>query len=521
MAKTLLTKVGLASVIMMASVFLSRVIGLIREMVIAYFGGAGGSVDAYQVAFIIPEILNHVLASGFLSITFIPIFTGYLVKGQEKEGWRIFSLILTGFGACLVLLSIAAWWATPELLALTGLQNPGIRDQAIRMTRIMIPAQLFFFVGGLLMAVQFAQERFLIPALAPLLYNLGIIGGGVLLGPYLGMEGFAWGVLAGALVGNFLVQLIGARRVGLRFKPWLKLNHPDLKRYFWLTLPLMVGLTMTFSTEIFSKLFGSYLGEGSVAGLNYSLRLMFVLVGVFGQAAGVASYPFLARLMAEGKIAEMNHLLNTTLKMIWLVMPLAVLMMVLRGEIVRLVFQRGSFDSAATALTSGILPFVLAGTAAFAAQTMVSRGYYAMGNTLFPTLFGSLAVVGSLPLYWVGMHWMGVAGVALALSLSAALQVALLYHLWNRRTGNTGSRAVYRLLLKVIAISAVLGVVFEYLRTLLVEWIAVTTLSDCLGVLVVIAVAYLLAQVGVGSLCGLEEVESLHQRLKKRFSRAR
>ncbi|MBT4088283.1 MAG: murein biosynthesis integral membrane protein MurJ, partial [Deltaproteobacteria bacterium] len=274
-------KVGLASLIMMISIFLSRVIGLVREMIIAYIGGAGGEVDAYQVAFIFPEILNHILASGFLSITFIPIFSGYLVRNENEEGWRVFSLILTCFGTLLLILIAVAMVFTPELMTLAGFRDQQLSDSAVRMTRIILPAQFFFFVGGILMAVQFAREKFLIPALAPLIYNFGIIAGGVILSPWLGMEGFSWGVLGGALIGNCLIQILGARGIGMRFKLSFQFSHPDLKKYVLLSLPLMLGLTMTFSTELFSRLFGSYLPAGSVSSLNYSLRIMYVLVGIF------------------------------------------------------------------------------------------------------------------------------------------------------------------------------------------------------------------------------------------------
>ena len=292
-------KVGVASLVMMASVFLSRVIGLGREMAIAFVGGADAGVDAYQVAFVLPEILNHVVASGFLSVTFIPIFARHLAEGREAEGWRVFSAILSGFGLLLLLVGLGEWFA-PRIVALLapGLEDPAVIRSAVRMTRIILPAQFFFFAGGLFMAVQFAKERFAIPALAPLIYNLGIIAGGLVLGRRLGMEGFAWGVLAGAFAGNFLVQLWGARRVGMVFRPSPDFRHPDVVRYVRLTLPLMVGLTMTFSTEIFFKFFGSFLPRGGIAALNYGLRIMLMLVGLFGQAAGVASYPFMARLAA-------------------------------------------------------------------------------------------------------------------------------------------------------------------------------------------------------------------------------
>ncbi len=522
-SSTIQRKVGLAALIMMVSVFLSRVIGLAREVVIAYVGGAGDAVDAYQVAFIIPEILNHVLASGFLSITFIPIFSAYLAKDKEEEGWRVFSLILTCFGSALLILIAVAMWFTPELMGLAGFSSQHLNDSAVRMTRIIIPAQFFFFIGGILMAVQFAREKFLIPALAPLIYNVGIIAGGLILSPWLGMEGFSWGVLGGAIVGNFVIQLLGARRVGMRFRLCFQFRHPDLKKYILLTLPLMVGLTMTFSTELFSRLFGSYLPAGSVSSLNYSLRIMYVLVGIFGQAAGVASYPFLARLLAEKKVLEMTRLLDDTLRFIFLVIPFSVLLIVLKHEVVLLLFQRGRFDAEATTLTSEVLVFVLIGTVGFAAQTIVSRGYYASQNTLLPAIFGTLAVVITIPVYFVGMKWMGVAGVALGLSVSALFQAGLLYALWNRHIGNPGSMRMLSYLLKIIVISLGIGLILEAFHRVLTGYLDVNTFAGSFWIALLTGSLFLVLLMTAGRLLGIDEIQILMNRvftrLKQRLSR--
>lgn len=520
-SRSIQRKVGLASLIMILSVFVSRIIGLLREMVIAYVAGAGDAVDAYQVAFIIPEILNHVLASGFLSITFIPIFSGYLVRQQEEEGWRVFSLILTCFGSLLLIIMAAAMWFTPELMSLAGFRDHHLSDVAVRMTRIIIPAQFFFFTGGIMMAVQFARERFLIPALAPLIYNAGIIAGGLVLGPWLGMEGFAWGVLGGALVGNFAVQLMGARRAGMRFRPCFQFRHPDLKKYILLTLPLMVGLTMTFSTELFSRLFGSYLPAGSVSSLNYSLRIMYVLVGIFGQAAGVASYPFLARLLAEKKTAEMTRLLDGTLRFIFLVIPFSVLLIVLRHEVIRLIFQRGQFDAAATALTSEVLVFVLIGTVGFSAQTIVTRGYYASQNTLLPAVFGTLAVLVTMPVYFIGMKWMGVTGVALGLSVSAIFQAGLLYIIWNHHIKNPDGLSMLIHLLKIILVSLGLGFVVNAFHERVVGWLDISSISGSFGSAIATGTLFLLLLVAAGQLFGIKEVQMLVIRLLDGLRRKR
>lgn len=525
-SSSLFKKIGIASLIMMASVFLSRVIGLVREMVIAWAGGAKTGVDAYQVAFVLPEILNHIVASGFLSVTFIPIFSRYLAAGRETEGWRVFSIIMTCFGALLLVLIGLGEWFAPQLVGLLapGISDPAVRREAVHMTRIILPAQFFFFAGGMLTAVQFAKERFAIPALAPLIYNIGIILGGVVLFERFGMAGFSWGVLAGAFAGNFLLQAWGARQCGMRFSLAPEVRHPDLMAYIRLTLPLMVGLTMTFSTEVFLKFFGSFLPEGGIAALNYSLRVMLMLVGFFGQAVGVASYPFMARLAAENRIGEMNRMLDTTLRYLALVIPVSVLMMALRHEIIRILFERGRFDAAATAATAGVMAAIMIGAFAFAAQTIVVRGYFAVQNTLFPAIYGTLAALFSLPLYYLGMRFLGAVGIGLAVSLAAMFQVSLLHVLWNRKTGNPQGIEVYRFIFKISLLSVLMGAVLEGVRrlaALAVRHIGLEAagFSGSLVICAATGLVFAALLAASGRVFGIREISDLLERVGRKWHR--
>ena len=521
MKKTLYKKVGIASIIMMCSVFLSRVTGLLREIVIAAVGGISADVDAYQVAFMLPEVLNHVVASGFLSVTFIPIFNQYLAADNEEEGWQVFSLIFTTFGAglCLLIL-VAGIYAEPLVrLIASGVKDPATLALAVRMTRIILPAQFFFFTGGLLMAVQFSKERFFLPALAPLIYNLGIIAGGLLLGPWIGIEGFSWGVLAGALAGNFLLQWFGARRAGMKISFAMDLSHPEIRNYLFLTLPLILGLTMTFSTEFFFRFFGAYMPKGTIAALNYGLRVTLILVGLFGQAVGTASYPFMSRLMAEGRMDDVNQLLNKTLRYLSLVIPFSALLMVLRHEVIFILFQRGQFNASATSLTSQLLPFLLIGAFAFSAQVVVVRGYYAMKDTLFPAIFGTIAVAISIPFYLWGMRQWGPAGVAVGVSFSAFLQVTVLYALWNKRSNNKGGALVYGHVGKVLVASIALGVILEWFQRTALAWVDQWTLRGSLFTTIVSGLLFVVLLYGAGRVGFIKEFSDVFDILLGRFRR--
>ncbi|MEJ2244505.1 MAG: murein biosynthesis integral membrane protein MurJ [Acidobacteriota bacterium] len=516
MTHSLGKKIGIASLIMMTSVFLSRIIGLFRDMVIADFAGIAASVDAYDIAFMIPDYLNHLAAGGFLSITFIPIFSDYMSRNRENDGWRIFSIILNSIGCLLLALVIAGMVFTPDLIDLVAHEKgPVVQGMAVQMTRIILPAQLFFFAGGLFMAAQYAKERFLIPALSPLIYNLGIIAGGLILGPSLGMEGFCWGVLGGAFLGNFLIQLWGAGRIGMKYNLRFGIRHPDFIKYIRLTLPLMVGFGMMFSMEFLVKFFAARLPEGSNAALKYSKTIMLIPVGLFGQAVAVASYPFMARLAAEKQITEMNELINTALRYLSFVIPFSVMMILERHELVQIIYERGQFGPDDTVFTAGILVFLLPGAFALSAYTVLARGYYAMQNTLYPAVFGIIAVTASLPVYWYGKQWMGAQGVALAVSISVISQVVLFYVLWNRRTDNRESRRVFSLYAKIVGISVVLGILAEWFRRWAFAGPAHHGSMEALGVCCVIGGGYSLLFLGCAYVLKIEEIKTYVYKLTR------
>jgi putative peptidoglycan lipid II flippase len=509
------SKIGVATIIMMASIFLSRVTGIVREMVLAALAGAGTEVDAYRVAFVLPEILNHILASGFLSVTFIPIFSRYLSAGKENDGWRTFSNISTVFGALLIILIVTGMLAAPILVPLLapGRQDPQFIALAVKMTRITLPAQCFFFAGGMLMAVQYAKKRFLFPALAPLIYNLGIISGGWLLGRRLGVEGFCWGALAGAAVGSFAIQIVGAIRIGIKFRPVIDFSHPDLRRYVLLTLPLMIGLTMVFSTELFSKFFGSFLPAGAIAWIDYAMRVMLMLVGFFGQAVGVASYPHMAQLAVQGRLSDLNDVINKILRYLSIVIPVSILVAVLRHEIVYVLFERGQFTPEDTKMTALTLSCLMVGAIAFISQTVVNRGFYATQNTILPAVFGTIGVVLSLPMYWVGLKTMGVAGVGLAISASALLQTIFLFSAWNRRSNNTAAIDVYRAYLKAAIGALVIGAILWLVHGALRMPLDGRTLISNLAVISIISILFIILTGLWGWIFNIEAIQYMSSRL--------
>jgi putative peptidoglycan lipid II flippase len=431
-----------ATAIMMASVFLSRVIGLLREQVIAHLGGTTTGIDAYVTSFFIPELLNHFLAGGFLSITFIPIFQHYCAKSDSAGAWRSFSNIITvgtvGFAIVIPLSMLFA----PGILRMMGphIANEQTLPLTVRMTRIILPAQLFFYWGAFFSAVQMAQHKFFWPACAPLFYNIGIILGGLLLSRVAGVEGFAWGVLGGAFAANVIFQLIGARSVGLRYRFRFDLSDPDLRKFLLLSLPLVLGLTMTFSNEIFFRFFGSFLGEGGTSSINYALRTMGFVVAIFGQASGVAFYPYLSRLAIEQKFGEITALLNKALTAIAVYcIPLSLLLLVCAPQVIAVLYEHGSFSAASTAQTAPVFALYMAGAFFFSAAVFAVRPFYAVQKMYIPVVVSSAVSLACLPLYYyAGRRW-GAPGIAASAVAGMTFQFFLLYFIWNSRYGDRGS----------------------------------------------------------------------------------
>jgi putative peptidoglycan lipid II flippase len=425
---------GWAALVMGLSTLLSRFMGLFRDQVISYLFGATRESDIYFAAFVIPDFINYLLAGAYFSITLIPLLAGRFDKDPE-DGWQFFSTVVFWVAAAISLLTLLGMACAPRLafLAAPGLTGEGLNRLA-GFLRIILPAQVFFLVGSCFMAVLYVRKQFLVPALAPVVYNLFIILGGVLLRSR-GMEGFCWGVLAGSILGHLVLPLIAVRfGGGLRLS--LQFNHPGLKRFIALALPLMLGQSIVVMDEQFLRVFGSMVGEGAVSWLNYGRRIMMVPVGVVAQAAGVASYPFLAELAAKRDKLQFDQTLNLALRNIMVVLlPLSAWMMVVSEPTIRLLFQQGHFSASDTEATSGVLRILLAVVVCWGFSQVLGRAFYAHEDTLTPVLLGTGVTVLAIGAFYVLARTWQVNGVAVASSLSITNYALALGLLWRRRFG--------------------------------------------------------------------------------------
>ncbi|MBI5158249.1 MAG: murein biosynthesis integral membrane protein MurJ [Acidimicrobiia bacterium] len=440
-------RMGIAAVIVAGGVLVSRLLGLVRQVVFAWLLGASATGDEYFVAFLIPDLLNYLLAGAYMAITLIPLLTRRLAVGDEADARRAFWAITRPLTIGITLLVIVAM---PFVEPLLRLVEPGFTDEqaanAARLTRIVLPAQIFFVLGQLLTAWQFAREKFVIPSLGPIVYNVAIIVGGLIGG--LGRDdpsadGFAWGALAGAVLGIFALQAWGAWRHGLRFPGERIRRHPALRRYLALAVPLMLGQSLVVFDEQLGRTFGSLHADGGVSWLTFGRQTMLVPVGVIAQAAGVAAYPFLARLAAEGKHAELAQAVGRAVRyVIVLSLAAAAALIALSEPVVRLLYERGSFDTADTVATAGTVVFFAIGVPMWGIQQILARGFYAREEMWAPVVIGTVATAVAIPVYWMLDQALGVDGLALASSVAITVYTAALAVMWYRRTGWPEARRV-------------------------------------------------------------------------------
>lgn len=449
-------RLGPAALIMAGSVFLSRFMGLVRDKVISYYYGAGPETDIYNASFAIPDFINYLLAGGYFSITLIPLLTRYF-KNSEKDGWEFFSSAFWWVVIAISSVTALAWVFAPELSYIAA---PGFDEAArIKLTaflRIILPAQACFLPGACFTALLIMRRQFTIPALTPLVYNGCIILVGLIFTysmPERGIEGFSWGVLLGAALGSLIIPCLAAKAGGLDLKPVLL--HPGLKKFVLLALPLMLGQSIVVLDEQFVRIFGSLGPEGAISHLNYARRLMMVPVGVVAQAAGVASYPFLASLVAQndkkGFDTTVNKALLTTIAVI---IPLSVWMISVSTPTIRLIFEQGRFSATATEATAILLAIMLSSTAFWAIQQVLGRGFYASENTLTPVLVGTASTICALPCYYLGARHMGAAGVALAGVGSLAFYTAFMLWRWRVHFGGAALNGLLKRVASVTALSA-------------------------------------------------------------------
>lgn len=438
-----------AGLVMLAFVF-SQVTGLIYQVLVANAFGTDQSMDAFNAANRVAETLFRLIAGGALGSAFIPTFTELLVKGDRQSAWRLASAVGNLVLMVLSLLGILAAIFAPQIvrnILAPGFDDPALEQLTIQLMRIMLPSAAIFGISGLFMGILNSHQVFLVPALTPAMYRLGMIFGTVVLSPRMGIYGLALGVLIGALA-HLALQIPALKRQGATYKPILGLKLPEVREVVRLMGPRFLGVAVVELNFWVNTRLASFMPEGSVTGVTFAFVLMLMPQAAIAQSIATAAMPTLAAQYARKQIEGVRNSLGGILRGILLLsIPASLGLIILRVPLVQLLLERGEFTARSTELVAWALLWYGVGLVGHSVMEVLARAFYALHDTRTPVMVGvvamSLNVVFSFLFsdLFERAGWMPHGGLALANSLATALEMAALLLLMRRRLdGIEGSR---------------------------------------------------------------------------------
>ena len=490
---------------------LGRVLGFFREWSVAHAIGSNSTTDAYYAASTLPDLVNYLVAGGVVGTIFIPIFTKYISDNREDEAWHVFSTVVTFLALLLTVLIVAGEIYAPQLARMIA---PGFNADSmrvvVRLTRILLPAQLFLCTGGVLSAVQYAKGRFLIPSLSTILYNVVLIPVALLGVSRFGVASYAFGSLLGVFAGFFLLQAFAVGTLGGKFIPNLDLSHPGFRRFVALALPTMLALSIDVTDMWVIRWFGSYLRPPSITWLTFARYLAIIPVAVVGQSVGTGSFSYMAQLHAEGRHDEVNSTIADSLKLLMVIMlPLSAITIAMSKPLVYFVFSHTQFtaydyESTATA-------FSIFGVAMFfrCALQVVSRGFNAAHDTLTPAWIGTLLTFISLPLYWFfAQRWQYV-GLATTSSVVAVVLVIVLFAVLLKRLKGKTWPSLAPCFIKMTSVSGCAGVACWLLTTWLCQHLRYQTIFGAMEIVGIVGIFGTSLVLVMGYFVGVKELRAI------------
>ncbi|MGB4504905.1 MAG: murein biosynthesis integral membrane protein MurJ [Syntrophaceticus sp.] len=506
--------VGIISIAMVVA----RILGYVRDALLYYIFGQNRVTDIYNAAFSIPDFIYMILIGGALSSAFIPVFGGYIAKGEEEEGWQVASIMLNLVVVLMVAAITLGMIFTPQLINLLvpGF-NAGEMDMTVYLTRIMFFQTFFMGLSGVTVGILNSYKHFSAPALGSVLYNLSVVVIGGLLGPRIGIVAFAIGVVVGAVL-NLAVQLPPLLRLGIRYRPVLDLSHPGIRQIGVLVFPVLIGLSVSQFNLFVSQNLASGLPGGQLAALRTAQRIMQLPIGIFAVAIGTAIFPTLTEQSARQEMAEFRRTFSLGIRAInFLTIPCVAGLIAIGLPAIRLFFQMGKFTPESTLATSTALFYYSFGIIGYAGSQVLNRVYYSLKDTKTPVVVGIATVFLNIILNLWLVKPMGHNGLALAYSLVGIVNMLALLFLLRAKLGYIDGRR--------IAFSAI-GSAAASLATGGVAYLVVNQLQGLLGIATKTAqlisvggavAAGVLVYFLLASLMRLEEFQLVVDLIKKRI----
>jgi len=464
-----------AAIILAATSGASRLLGFVRDRTLAHYFGAGDIIDAYYAAFKIPDLTYNLIILGAFSAGFIPVFTKLfnktsLLKKAKNEAWGLVNNAINSLGIFLVLLTIILILVAPLLVPIIA---PGFAGEklalTIKMTRIMLLSPLLLGLSTVVGAVLQSVKNFFIYSLSPLFYNLGIIIGAVFFVPLWGNIGLAWGVILGAIF-HLLIQLPALFQAGYRYGWFFNLRDQNLITVIKLIIPRMLGLAAGQINFMVMTMLASTLSIGSIAVFNYAFNLQSLPLGLVGISFAVAAFPTLSLLAAKGDKEKIIDIFSSTVRQIlFFTIPLTIIFLMLRAQIVRVVLGSGAFDWDATIRTADTLAFFALSLFTQSIIPLLARSFYALEDTKTPFWCGILSAFINIIIGWYltlpNKNNLGVSGLALSFSIASVVNFILLWVLLRLRLKNLNEHLILPALYKMSVAAIFMGLAIQGMKT--------------------------------------------------------
>ena len=480
-----------------AAVFLSRISGLVREMIMARLFGAGQAYDAFLLGFRIPNLTRDLFAEGALSSAFVPVFTQYLATKGKREAAELSNLVATALVLVVGGICVLGMIFSPQLVWLLAsgfARVPGKFELAVTLTRIMFPFLLLVALAAQAMGILNALNQFGIPALSSTFFNIGSVafglGFGYTVGRWMGVSlimSMAWGVVAGGAV-QWLFQAPSLYRAGISYRPRLDFAHPGLRKILRLMGPAILGnaavqINVLVNTNFASSITDSagHVINGPVSWLSYAFRFMQLPLGLFGVAIASATLPAISRSAALGKMDEFRLTLSRSLGMVLLLtIPSSVGLAVLGPSMIGAVYQWGRFHAADTHQTAMALACYAVGLAGYSAIKILAPAFYALNDARTPMLVSLVSILVNLAAAstMVKLAGLGHLGLALSTSAVALFGSVALFMLLRRRIQRMHGRALASSVAKILCASAAMGLVCYLSSSGVDHWLGARKLAQ-------------------------------------------
>lgn len=448
------------AIIVGAAFVISRILGLLREMILARQFGTGPDMEAYVAAFRIPDLLFLTIMSGAFGAAFIPVFGGFVDRGDNEKASRLASSILTWTGIAVFVLAGLSWiFARPLTNIVAPRFDTYTENVTVELMRILLLSPVFLGLGIAFKGILEAQNQFTLPALSPLVYNAAIIVGAWIFAPDYGIQAVAWAVIIGAIL-HMGVQMPGIIGSGLSFRPTIDRSVAGLGEVLRLLGPRVLGQAAFQINFIVMTAFATVVGAQNVAAFNYAWQLLMLPHGVLALSISTVAFPSLAALFSRGDREGFASLLDRTMRpLLFLSIPASLGLYMLGEQIITVIFEGGNFTSASTDLVAAALTWFAIGLVGYGLTEIVTRVFYATRDTRTPVITGILTIILNIILAALLIDSLGIEGLAIALSATTAAEAVIMLLFLRYRSGQVFSAGFLGWLVRVILATAMMGVV--------------------------------------------------------------